>query len=156
MNRRLWLSSIVVSAAMGSALAILYVPLAGQAAVPDGTDAVKAFIASRMTRNFVPPKMPWGHPDISGVFTTKDEANTPLERPVEWAGRHMDDITPQEFAQAVLERQQQAVERAPFAGGGEAEEGVALAVPIHWFDNLAAKNSRPWFLINPVDGTIAT
>jgi hypothetical protein len=27
-------------------------------------------------------------------------------------------------------------------------------VPIHWFDNLAAKNSRPWFVIDPVDGKI--
>lgn len=48
-----------------------------------GTDNVKAFIASRMVKGFVPPRTPWGDPDIQGVFTTKDEANTPFERPEE-------------------------------------------------------------------------
>jgi hypothetical protein len=33
---------------------------------------------------------------------------------------------------------------------------VAIAVPIHWFDNLAAVNSRPWFVIDPPDGKIPT
>ena len=68
----------------------------------------------------------------------------------------MEDITPQEFAEALVKRQQQAVERAPFAGGGEdlITEGVAIAVPIHWFDNLQAANSRPWFVIDPPDGKV--
>jgi hypothetical protein len=123
--------------------------------VPGG-DAVKAFVAARMAKGFTPPRTPWGDPDISGVFTTKDEANTPFERPDQWAGRKMEDITPKEFAEAVAERQQLALERAPFAGGGDdlVEQGVAIAVPIHWFDNLTAKNSRPWFVIEPVEGKI--
>ena len=66
----------------------------------------------------------------------------------------MDDITPQEFAEAVAERQERAIEAAPFAGGGEPEQGVAIAVPIHWFDNLAAQNSRPWFVVDPQDGKV--
>ncbi|MGE3704900.1 MAG: hypothetical protein AB7I13_06480 [Vicinamibacterales bacterium] len=121
-----------------------------------GGDAVKAFVTARTEKGFVPPKKAWGDPDVSGVFTTKDEANTPFERPNEWAGRKMEDITPREFAEAVAARQQLAVERAPFAGGGEdlVEAGVAIAVPIHWFDNLAAKNSRTWFVIDPVEGKI--
>ena len=69
-----------------------------------GTEMVKAFIASRVQKNWTAPQTPWGDPDISGVFTTKDEANTPFERPDEWAGRRMDDITPQEFAEALQER----------------------------------------------------
>ena len=119
-----------------------------------GSENVRAFIASRVQKDWTPPMTPWGHPDISGIFTTKDEANTPFERPDEWAGRRMDDITPKEFAEAVAQRQQAAVERAPFAGGGEAQEGVAIAVPIHWFDNLAAKNSRPWFVVDPPEGKV--
>jgi len=119
-----------------------------------GTAAIKAFIASRIAKGFTPPKTPWGDPDISGNFDTSPEANTPMERPDEWAGRTMDSITAQEMAAAIAQRQQDAVERAPFAGGGEPELGVAIAVPIHWFDNLAAVNSRPWFVIDPVDGKI--
>jgi hypothetical protein len=119
-----------------------------------GTASIKAFIASRMAKGFTPPKTPWGDPDISGNFDTSPEANTPMERPDAWAGRNMDDITPAELAEAIQQRQQRAVEGAPFAGGGEAESGVAIAVPIHWFDNLAAVNSRPWWVIDPGDGKI--
>ena len=119
-----------------------------------GTAGIKAFIASRIQKGFTPPKTPWGDPDISGVFTTKNEANTPMERPDEWAGKRMEDITPKEFAEAIARRQQDAVERAPFAGGGEPEEGVAIAVPIHWFDNLAAVNLRPWWVVDPPEGKI--
>src|SRR5688572_4110271 len=115
------ISRILISlAAIGATAVVSSLSLAAQTpASPPGTDAVKAFIASRVTKNFTPPKTPWGDPDIQGIFTTKDEANTPLERPDEWAGRRMDDITPKEFAEALVERQQRAVERAPFAGGGE-------------------------------------
>jgi hypothetical protein len=155
------LAIAMTTLAAGAVVAVASIELAGQAGgtfqppanVP-GAEAVKAFVVARMAGNFTPPKTPWGDPDIQGVFTTKDEANTPFERPEEWAGKRMEDVTPQEFAAAIAQRQQAAVERAPFAGGGEAEEGVAIAVPIHWFDNLAAKNSRPWFVIEPSDGKI--
>jgi hypothetical protein len=108
-----------------------------------GTDNVKAFIAARVQKNWTQPKTPWGDPDISGVFTTKDEANTPFERPDEWAGRKMDDITPAQLAEAIVRRQEGALER-----------GSPRVVPIHWFDNLAAMNKRAWFVIDPPEGKI--
>ena len=73
-----------------------------------------------------PPKTPWGHPDIQGNFTTKDEANTPFERPDEWAGRSITDITSTEFEAAIVKRQERAIERAPFAGGGEPSRASPL------------------------------
>jgi hypothetical protein len=123
------------------------------AALPNA-DVVKRFIAGRTQKNWTAPRTPWGDPDIQGNFTTKDEANTPMERPAEWADRSMEDITAAELAEAIVKRQQAAVEFAPFFGGGEPEDGVAIAVPIHWFDNLAAVNSRPWFVIDPPEGKI--
>src|SRR5262245_36027522 len=117
-------------------------------------DVVKAFIAGRTAKNWTPSKTPWGDPDIQGNFTTKDEANTPFERPEQWAGRRIEDITQAELNEAIVQRQQDALEFAPFFGGGEPEDGVAIAVPIHWFDNLAAVNSRPWFVIDPPDGKV--
>jgi hypothetical protein len=162
MKRRALMLSIT-ALAVAAAAVLSPVDLAGQAGarfqppanVP-GAEAVKAFVAARMAKNFTPPKTPWGDPNIQGVFTTKDEANTPMERPEEWAGKRMEDITPQEFAEAMAKRQQEALERAPFAGGGDEliSEGVAIAVPIHWFDNLGAVNSRPWFVIDPPEGKI--
>jgi hypothetical protein len=135
--------------AIACAVAASSAALVGQAqpARPDarsllGTDNVKAFVASRIQKNWTPPKTPWGDPDVSGVFTTKDEANTPFERPAMWAGRRMDDITPKEFAEAIALRHEVALERAP------------RGVPIHWFDNLQAKNKRPWFVIDPPEGKI--
>ena len=155
------LTSLVASIFVVGAMIVSSIEISGQAsraparaASVQGTDAVKAFIASRMAKNWTPPKAPWGDPDIQGIFTTKDEANTPFERPEEWAGRRMEDITPKELAEAIVKRQQRALENAPFAGGGEPEEGVAIAVPIHWFDNLQAKNSRSWFVIDPADGKV--
>ena len=149
-------SSAVVAVLVCGISAMSFASLAAQEsteALP-GAQAVSALVAARTARNFVPPKTPWGDPDISGNFTNKDEANTPFERPEQWAGRGLEDITQEELAADIVERQQRAVERAPFAGGGEPEEGVAIAVPIHWFDNLAAVNARPWFVIDPADGTI--
>jgi hypothetical protein len=150
-------------AATIASLATASTSLRGQAAISElrarvdempGTDVIKSFISSRISKGFTPPKTPWGDPDLSGNFDTSPEANTPMERPDEWSGRRMDDITPAELAAAIAKRQQDAVERAPFAGGGEPEAGVAIAVPIHWFDNLAAVNSRPWWVIDPPDGKI--
>ena len=151
----------VVAAIGGAALVAIAVPIRGQsktapawaATLPDAT-VVKAFIAAQVQKNWTAPKTPWGDPDIQGNFTTKDEANTPFERPEKWKGRLIADITAEELAADIVDRQQRAVEFAPFFGGGEPEDGVAIAVPIHWFDNLMSKNSRPWFVIDPTDGAV--
>ena len=156
-------SLVGVFVAVGAAAAIGSVPVEGQPArdqlrarveAMPGTAGIKSFITSRIAKGFTPARTPWGDPDISGVFDTSPEANTPMERPDEWAGRRMDDITPAELTAAIAKRQQDAVERAPFAGGGEPEQGIAIAVPIHWFDNLGAVNARPWWVIDPVEGKI--
>ena len=151
---------VAMIVAFGTAVILSSVSLAKQSPTPawatnlPDASVVKAFIASKVQKNWVPPKTPWGDPDLQGNFTTKDEANTPMERPARWTDRRMEDITPEELAADIVERQQRAVERAPFAGGGEPEEGVAIAVPIHWFDNLAAQNARPWWVIDPPNGRI--
>ena len=163
LNGRSSTSILLPMSLIAMALTTSPTSLAGQAerqalrtrveARPD-TATIRTFIASRLAKGFTPPKTPWGDPDISGNFDTSPEANTPMERPNEWAGRKMDDISPQDMVEAIKKRQQAAVEFAPFFGGGEPEEGVAIAVPIHWFDNLSAVNSRPWWVIDPTDGKI--
>src|SRR4051794_9069941 len=70
--------------------------LAGQTAAPPAGNGQ----AQTSAKKFVPKRLPWGDPDIQGNFTTKDEANTPFERPAEWAGRKLEDITPAEMAKA--------------------------------------------------------
>jgi hypothetical protein len=91
----------------------------------------------------VPPRTPWGDPDLQGVFTNKHEQNTPLERPVEFAGRRIQDFSAAELADIFRKRQQQATNRAPAVG------------PPQFRDNLeVARGQRPWFIVDPPDGRI--
>ena len=140
-----FLRSFVVSLALA---AVVPASLAAQAA-----KAPEKKAAGVATKQFVPKRLPWGDPDISGNFTAKDELNTPMERPDEFAGRRIEDITPQELATIVAARQKNAVETAPFITGSRAD-GIAIGVPIHWLDHLESANSRPWLVIDPPDGKI--
>jgi hypothetical protein len=105
-------------------------------------------------KKFVAKRLPWGDPDLQGNFTTKDEANTPFERPPQFAGKRAEDVTPAELAAANEVRRREALAAAPYPGGGSRTQGVAIAVPIHWFDSLDSQNSRPWFVIDPPDGKV--
>ena len=109
--------------------------------------------AARSSKGWVPPRTPWGDPNLQGNFTTKEELNTPFERPEEFAGRRIEDVTPQEMAALNEQRRQTAVENAPFITGSRTA-GIAIGVPIHWLDTLDTVNSRPWFVIDPPDGRI--
>ena len=67
------------------------------------------------TGSWTPPKTPWGHPDLQGVYTNKDEANTPLERPAELSGRSAKDFTAADLAALAKQRQAIAPPRSPAA-----------------------------------------
>jgi len=98
---------------------------------------------------YTPAKTPWGHPDISGDYTNKDEANTPLERPDEFKGRDPRTFTQAELDDLVKKRQAQA---AAIAGGiGGAETGAG---PTHWYEHLRGSGNRPWFITDPADGKL--
>jgi hypothetical protein len=98
---------------------------------------------------YTPAKTPWGHPDISGDYTNKDEANTPLERPDEFKGRDPRSFTQAELDELVKKRQTQA---AAIAGGiGGAETGAG---PTHWYEHLRGTGNRPWFITDPADGKL--
>ena len=93
------------------------------------------------------PRTSWGVPDIHGDYTNKDEANTPLERPQQLAGKDPSSFTEADLAQLAKDRAASAQRIAGGIGGEETGAG-----PTHWYDHLAAKGSRPWFLIDPPDG----
>jgi hypothetical protein len=98
------------------------------------------------------PRTSWGDPDISGIFTNKDENGTPLERPAEFAGKNLDDFGPAEMAALRAERQRRAREVAPSIGGSAGED--TGAGPPHWYEHLEAVNSKPWLIVEPADGKI--
>ena len=100
-------------------------------------------------KTYTPARTPWGDPDLQGTFTNKDENNIPLERPNQFEGRKIEDVSSAELAQVVKQRNDAAVQ---FAGGiGGAETGAG---PVHWYEYYGARNSRPWLIVEPTDGRI--
>jgi len=92
---------------------------------------------------YAPPRTPWGDPDLQGNYTNKYEANTPLERPDEFAGRRVEDVSAAELAVIREKRQKQFIERPAAVG------------PLQFRDPLdVTKGSRAWFLVDPPDGRV--
>jgi hypothetical protein len=68
-----------------------------------------------------------------------------MERPAQFAGKRQEDLTPEEFAKLVKERNEafvKGVEGTEFAGG--------LRPPAHLiFDTFERKNRRAWLVVDP-------
>ena len=89
------------------------------------------------------PRTPWGDPDLQGTYTNKYEQSTPLERPDEFAGRRVEDVSGAELADVLAKRNKQVVDRA--AGVG----------PLQFRDPLeVTKGSRAWLIVDPPDGRV--
>src|SRR5262245_46813284 len=130
--------------------ATLFVAIAVAAGLASATVAAQSQSAPKkgQTRAYTPPRTPWGDPDLSGIYTNKDESGIPIERPSQFEGKKLDDVDDSEFAEILKQRAEAAVARAPQAGG---ETGAG---PVHWYENYDAKNSRAWLITEPADGRI--
>ncbi len=42
---------------------------------------------------YTPSRTPWGDPQLSGVYSNDDETGVPFERPAQFEGRRIEDIT---------------------------------------------------------------
>ena len=98
------------------------------------------------TRTYTPGRTPWGDPDISGVYTNNDESLTPFERPAQFEGRRLEDITPAEL-EALRDQRSDAREEAD-------RNRAEFRSPIHWFENFFPQNSRAWLVTDPPDGKV--
>jgi hypothetical protein len=99
---------------------------------------------------WTPPRTAWGDPDLQGVYSNDDETGIPFERPAEFAGRTLSEITPAEMKEINRRRTDQfndGVSGDEFAGG--------LRPPTHLiFDSFERRNSRPWLVVDPPDGKV--
>jgi hypothetical protein len=141
MTRQLLLGSLVV--------ATVTMMAAYPAAQQDG---VRTRVVSA-AKPYIPPKTPWGDPDIHGGYTNVDESGIPLEKPSQFAGKSLEEVDNSELADIVRARQERAATRVNAAyvplfpgdtGGG----------PEHWYENSRAMNSRAWMVVDPPDGII--
>ena len=98
------------------------------------------------------PRTPWGDPDLQGTYTNKYETSTPLERPKEFEGRRMAEITAAEQAAVAKARQEDTLARAKFFGG-DPEGLIGNSAEFRDIYEIS-KGSRPWFVIDPEDGRI--
>jgi len=136
-----------VSSACAVAAAVVFAstPIAGQSPAPSRAASAK----TTASKPYVPPRTPWGDPDLQGVYTNNDESGIPFERPAEFDGKRLGDVTDNELAELREERARQAIERAPTLGGAPGVHN-----PVHWFENFNAQNSRAWLVVDPPDGHV--
>jgi hypothetical protein len=131
---------------IGAAIFVMAaVPAIGQTAKPATKTAPSKAAAAKTYKT---PKTSWGDPDLAGVYTNNDESGIPLERPREFDGKKLDDISDSELAELRKERNDAAVARAPNLGV------LPGSNPVHWFENFGAKNSRAWLVVIPPDGRV--
>lgn len=95
--------------------------------------------------SFVPPSTPWGHPDLQGTYTNKDENGVPMERPNDLPAQGT--LNEAEFQRIVQQRLDRARTIAGRIGGAETGAG-----PEHWYEHLDAQNHELWLIIDPPDG----
>src|SRR5437899_12923096 len=92
-------------------------------------------------KSYEPRRTAWGDPNLQGNFTNKYEQSTPFERPPEFEGRRIEDVSRAELAGILERRQQQVLGRA--AGVG----------PFEFRDFLdVTKGSRALLVVEPPDG----
>src|SRR6266540_3752186 len=140
---------VVVALAVSTLVAGALTPGAVIAGAPQASkSAPKPSAAASST--YSPPRTPWGDPQLSGVYSNDDETGVPFERPAQFEGRRIADVTPEELAALNKQRNEQfneGVAGTEFAGG--------IRPPTHLiFDSFERKNSSPWLVVDPPDGRI--
>ena len=133
MNKRFF---IIAVTAMLSPLSVF--AQAPQASRPDAAG----------TKNFTPPRTPWGEPDLQGTFSNR--TITPFERPANVAGREF--FTPEEVA--ALEKRAQ--EQSGDEGRSKGTRGdVERAYNDFWWDRgTKVTTPRTSLVIDPSDGRV--
>lgn len=101
---------------------------------------------------YAAPRTPWGDPDLQGDYTNKYEQGTPFERPAEFDGRRLEDVTGEELEELIEERGVQVILNAPFSG--DPLGGNFGGAPAFYDQFEARKGSRPWFVVDPPAGKI--
>src|SRR5262245_57996701 len=131
---RLLVSALILAVA---AALLLATPVLGQA---------PKVAPKTATKQWTPPKTPWGDPDLQGWYTNLSENGTPLERPDQFAGRRLEDVKGEELA--ALKRDIQKRTLDTFQG--------PLHAPEHfWQDDLnLVKGSQAWLVVDPPDGKV--
>jgi hypothetical protein len=108
---------------------------------------IEPVFAQAASPPYVGPRTPWGDPDLQGSYTNLWEAGTPFERPDEFAGRRLEDVTGEELAK-IRRGIQERTRTEQLAG----EIGGTRWIWLDSHDHV--KGSMAWFVVDPPDGKI--
>jgi hypothetical protein len=122
------------------AISVPATPVAGQSRTP------AAAAPAADARPWRPARTEWGHPDLTGVYSNSDESGIPFERPAQFEGRRLEDVTPKELEELRVERRKETA-------GRSLAEDRPVDREVFW-ENLNAVNSRAWLVVDPPDGKI--
>jgi hypothetical protein len=124
----------------------IHLTLAGVLALAWLSPAVVAGQAKKAAAAYKAPRTAWGDPDFAGNYTNLYEAGTPLERPQQFDGRKLSEVTPEELKAFKKKIQDDTVQRfeTPFDA------------PSNWWQ-VAFKldeSAQAWMVTDPEDGHI--
>src|SRR5205807_3653504 len=134
---------------IAAAAAVALAAIASSTSYAQAPPSAASRTSASSAKNYVPPKTPWGDPDLQGTFTNKDENGIPMERPTQFEGRRIDEVSSGELSEITSQRNKAAEQIAPGIGGAETGAG-----PVHWYEYYNARNSRAWLIVDPADGRI--
>ena len=105
-----------------------------------------ALQAQSPAKTYKAPRTPWGDPDFHGNYTNLYEAGTPLERPDQFDGKKLSDVTPKELRAFKTKIQNDTIQRfeTPFDA------------PSNWWQ-VAFKldaSAQAWLITDPDDGHV--
>ena len=135
-----FLASLGATLAVIVAVSVPTTPVAGQ------SQTTVAASRPADAKNWKPARTAWGDPDLTGVYSNSDESGIPFERPEEFEGRRLEDITSKELDELRVARRNETA-------GRSVAEDRPVDREVFW-ENLNAVNSRAWLVTDPPDGKI--
>jgi hypothetical protein len=129
---------------------IVVIAVVSQASVPLAGQARSSTSTTPAAKSYTPPKTPWGHPDLQGIYTSDDYINVPLERPAEFGERFH--LTDKEMADRENQIATQA--KADLQTGIAPNQRVTTGPPGHWGERARKPPRQTSRIFDPPDGRI--
>ena len=104
-----FLTFLGIAAIACTAVFIAETPVAGQQASATASSTAAA-------NTWKPGRTPWGDPDLAGIYSNSDESGIPLERPAQFEGRRLEDVTAKELEELRVARRNATAAATPSIG----------------------------------------
>ena len=138
--RHRFLTTALLAVMAQAAFSLIALPIAAQNTAPAGTRAA--------TKDWTPPRTPWGDPDLQGIYTSDDYIGLGMNRQAQYGDRLY--LTDEEIAtrerniEATAERDAQE-----FANPGG---NVGTGPPGHWGERARRSPRQTSLIIEPENG----